>query len=138
MNAGKEYGLKINVKKTKSMVFSKNLAEVQRLSLKVDGQAIERVGKFVYLGAMIMEDGRCVNEVKRRIELARKVFTSLKWLLCNRSLCFSIRMRMEKCYVFSVLSYASETWTMNKLVVDRVKSFEMWVIRRMRRVSYRV
>ena len=106
-------------------------------SLKVDGEDIERVGKFVYLVVMIMEDGRYVNEVKRRIELARKVFTMLKWLLCNRSLSFSIRMRMVKCYhVFSVLSYASETWTMNKLVVDRVKSFEMWVIRRMRRGSY--
>ena len=133
--AGADFGLKINVKKTKSMVVSKYNPS-PTLSLNVGMESIEQVRSFVYLGALITEDARSDQEVKRRIAIAKSAFNSIRNLVCNRSLSFCTRLRMVKCYVYSTFCYSAETWTMNKTARNKINAFEMWTIRRMQKISY--
>ena len=74
---GKLYGMEINVKKTKSMVASKK-QETPKVSISLDGTAIEQVEKMVYLGSITTEDGISEVEIKRRIEIARNAFNNMK------------------------------------------------------------
>lgn len=135
VDMGERVGLRLNVRKTKSMVFSK-VSPAPRVNVSVRNEGIEQVDRFVYLGSIMTEDGRCEEEVKRRIGIAKSAFNSIKSLVCNRSLSFRIRLRMVKCYVLSTFMYAAETWTMNKKTRTTVNAFEMWTLRRMRRISY--
>ena len=94
---GKPYGMEINVKKTKSMVANKK-QETPKVSISLDGTAIEQVQKMVYL-ENITEDGKSEVEIKRRIEIARNAFNNMKSVLSSRSISINMRMRLTKCYV---------------------------------------
>jgi len=107
VSEGVRLGIKINVRKTKCMVISKNDSSALCMNLSVGLDQIEQVKQFVYLGSLITSDGRCDAEIRRRVEIARKSFNSMKSLFCNKSLSFSIRMRMVQCYVLSTLYYAA-------------------------------
>ena len=104
--------------------------------MKVNGQVLEQVSKFKYLGQWITEDGKCDLEVKCRIEIAKSTFTKMRDVLCSRSLDVGLRKRLIRCYVLSTFLYASETWTLNKDLESRINAFELWIYRRMLRVSY--
>ena len=86
----KEYDMKINVKKTKTMVVSKKGGV--KINIKVDGKKIEQVVKFKYLGAILSEDGRCLEDVKVRIGMAKDAFNKRKELLTKR---FSKRVKSK-------------------------------------------
>ena len=77
---GKLYGMEINVKKTKSMVASKK-QETPKVSINLDGTAIEQVKKMFYLGSITTEDSKSEMEIKRRIEIARNAFNNMKSLV---------------------------------------------------------
>ena len=79
---GKLYGMEINVKKTKSMIASKK-QETQKVSISLDGTAIEQVQKMVYLGSITTEDGKSKVEIKRRIEIVRNAFNNMK-MYCHQ------------------------------------------------------
>ena len=132
---GKEFGMKINVKKTKTMVVSRN-AVVPRMNIVLDGQRVEQVAHFTYLGQKFTENGKCDDEIKSRIEQARVAFNSMRDILCCRKLSLSSRMRILKCYVWSTLLYGVETWTISKMCRSRLEAFEMWTIRRMMPISW--
>ena len=132
---GKEFGMKMNVKKTKTMVVSRK-ADPPHVKINIEGQTIEQVSRFMYLGQLITEDGRCDEEIKRRIGQARSAFNNMKGVLCCRKLHLSSRIRLLKCYVWSVLLYGVETWTVNQSSIKRLEAFEMWTIRRMMRISW--
>jgi hypothetical protein len=129
-----KYDMKINVKKTKTMVVSKQEGAI--VDIRIDGQRLEQVKKFRYLGAMITEDGRCIGEIKARIGMAKEAFTKRKELLTRR-ISRTIRKKMVKTLIWPVALYGCETWTLRKEEICRMKAFEMWIWRRLERVSYK-
>ena len=132
---GEEYGMRINVKKTKTMVISRT----QGLSCKLvlNGKEIEQVRSFVYLGQMITENGKNEQEVIRRIAIGRNTFERLKKCLSRKELALSTRIRILRCYVWSTLLYGAETWTLTKKMMTRLTSFEIWTYRRMFKISWK-
>ena len=127
-NAAKRYGMKINVKKTKVMKISKKGGG--RVNILIDGQKVEQVDKFKYLGAWITEDGRCETEIKARIGMAKGAFSKRKELL-TKGLSRTVKKKIVKAVVWSVALYGAETWALRKEDVRRLDAFEMWVWRKM-------
>ena len=81
--------------------------EERNIAIDVDGQELEQVRDFRYLGQIITDDGRCDKEVKRRIAIARSSFINMKDVLATRKLKWDTRMRLVRCYILSTLLYAS-------------------------------
>jgi len=128
------YDMKISVKKTKSMMISKGLGRA--ITIMIEGQKIEQVKQFKYLGAVFTEDGRSVSEVKIRIGIAKDAFRKRQELL-RRGMSRTLKKKMVKSLIWPVALYASETWTLSKEVKTRLNAFEMWIWRRMERVSWK-
>ena len=131
-----EDGLKMNVKKTKTMVIRRDISDGSKVNITVDGRALEQVESYVYLGQLITEDGRSDKEIRRRIEIARREFLNMKSILTSRKLTLETRKRLIRCYVLSTFLYASETWNIDKENWKRIEAFEMWMLRRMLKISY--
>ena len=129
----KGYGMKINIKKTKVMVVSKRGDVAAEITL--DGEKIERVNKYKYLGVWITEDGRCELEVKTRIALAKEAFAKRRELL-TRGLRKETKKRIIKALVWSVALYGCETWTLRMDEKRRLEALEMWLWRRMEKISW--
>jgi len=130
----KEYDMKVNVKKTKVMVVSKEEGKIA--NIVIDGQKIEQVEKFKYLGAVISQDNRCIKEIKARIGMAKDAFNKRKELL-NKRFSKKLKKKMVKTLIWPVALYGCETWTMNKEALGRLEAFEMWVWRRCEKVSWK-
>ena len=128
-----EYGMKINRKKTKVMRMSKY--EGKRVKIVINGEEIEQVHQFCYLGSLITEDCRCTAEIKRRIAMGKESFWNRGELLRGK-LKMDLKKRMIKSLVWSVALYGAETWTMGKAEVERLEAFEMWLWRRMAKISW--
>ena len=105
--------MEIDVKKTKSIVASKK-NETPKVSIILDGTAIQQVQKMVYLRSITTEDGKSEVEIKQRIEIARNVFNNMKIVLSSRNISINTRMRLTECYVLSTLLYGAETLTIKK------------------------
>ena len=125
---GKPYDMEINVKKTKSMVACKK-QETLKVSISIDGIAIEQVQKMVYLGSINTEDGISEVEIKKRLEIAKNAFNNMKNVLSSRNISINTRMRLTKCYVWSTLLYGAETWTITKTLTKRIYAFAIWTYR---------
>ena len=104
--------------------------EEQHVNIFVDNEKIEQVRRFKYLGQQITDDGRNVQEVKQRIAIAKSAFVSMKQIFLSRNVSMHLKLRLIKCYIFSILTYGSETWTINKLMENRICAFEIWIFRR--------
>ena len=89
------------------------------------------------LGYMATEDGKCDKEIKRRIGIARTAFESMAKILISRNISIELRSRIAKCYIWSTLLYGAETWTLTKVTSDKLEAFEMWLYRRMLRISWK-
>ena len=127
--------MKINIRKTKVMKISKREGSRTTVKIHIGGEEIEQVKEFCYLGSMITTDAKCHRDIKRRIALGKEAFTKRKELLrgnMNRNL----KKRMIKTLVWSVVLYGSETWTMRKEDIRRLEAFEMWIWRRMEKISW--
>lgn len=129
-----EYGLSLNIRKTKFMKISKNNNTNE--ILMVGGQQIERVKKYTYLGTIITENNDYTTEIRVRIEKARANFVKMKKILCSKDLTLALRLRLTKCYVRSVLYYGVESWTLKQEAINRLNAFEMWTYRRMLKSSW--
>jgi hypothetical protein len=128
-----EYNMKINIKKTKVMKISKE--KETTICIKISGEEIEQVKEFCYLGSLISSDAKCHKEIRRRIAMGKEAFLTRKELLrggLNRNL----KKRMVKTLIWSVTLYGAETWTMRKEDVKRLEAFEMWVWRKMEKISW--
>src|ERR1043165_9450291 len=125
--------MKINIKKTKGMRISKRGEEM--INITLNGDEIEQVKKFCYLGSVVTEDARCHEEIKRRIALGKDAFYKRGELLTG-SLNMKLKKRMVKTLVWSVVLYGSETWTMRQEDIKRLEAFEMWIWCRMERISW--
>ena len=132
---GKDYGMSINIKKTKVMVVTKKQV-TPNAKITIEGRAIEQVKKFIYLGHLITDNGKCDSEIKRRIEIARGAFNSISKVITSQKISISTRLRLIKCYVWSTLAYGAETWTISKTIAGRINALEMWRYRKMLQLSY--
>ena len=101
-------GLKLNIQKTKIMASS------LITSWEIDGQAVETVSDFMFLGSKITADGDCSHEIKRRLLLGRKVMTNLDSLFKSGDITLPTKVRLVKAMVFPVVMYGCESWTVKK------------------------
>jgi len=127
------YGMKINIKKTKVMRVSRKGG--RKVSIKIEGNQIEQVQNFKYLGSNMSEEGRCETEVKIRIAMAKEAFSKRKELF-TRNVKKGIKKKLVKTLVWTTLLYGSETWTLRKEEIKRLEAAEMWIWRRLEKVSY--
>ena len=107
-----------------------------KCNLVSKGEVIKQVTKFKYLGYQITSDGKCTIEVNRRIATAKDTFKKLKSILTNRNIRIDTKLRVMKTYVWSILLYGCECWTLNKETERKLEAAEMWFLRRMMRISW--
>ena len=117
------------------MVVSKK-PNSQKINIAIDGQHIEQVTSYVYLGSLITEDGRSEKEIKRRRIIARSTFTNMRTVLSCRGINLKTRLRAIKWYIWPTLFYEAETWTITKSPLSRLDAFEIWVYRRVLKISW--
>ena len=101
-------GLKLNVQKTKIMAFT------PITSWQIDGETMETVTDFIFLGSNITADGDCSHEIKRRLLLGRKALTNLNSILKSRDITLPTNVRLVKAMVFPVVMYGCESCTIKK------------------------
>ena len=105
------------------------------INIIIDGQKVEQVSKFKYLGAWITEDGRCETEIRTRIGMAKDTFSKRKELL-TRGISKAVKKKIVKTVNWSVALYCAETWSLRKEDIRRIEALEMWIWRRMERISW--
>ena len=98
-------------------------------SWQIDGETVETVADFIFLGSKITVDGDCSNEIKRRLLLGR-----LDSILKSRDITWSTKVHLVKAMVFPVVMYGCESWTIKKAEHRRTDAFELWCWRRFLRV----
>lgn len=130
----RRYGLEMNIQKTKYMVISKNTIPPEPLI--VNSQPIERVTSITYLGTSINSQWDHAKEIKSRIEKARTTFVNMQKVFKSRDLNLNTKIRLLRCYVFSVLLYGAEAWTLTEATMKKLEAFEMWTYRRILRISW--
>ncbi|KAI5728919.1 hypothetical protein M8J77_006673 [Diaphorina citri] len=130
--AGARYGMKINVSKTKVM----RIGTERRMNVTLDGEKLEEVENFKYLGGMIYSNGSCTQEIRSRIAMGKTSFMKVQDLLTARRIPMKLRKRFAKCYIWSVVLYGCETWTMRKKEETYLESFEMWLWRRIENIKW--
>ena len=113
-------GLKLNIQKTKIMVSG------PITSWQIDGETVETVADFIFLGSKITADGDCSQEIKRLLLLGRKVMTNLDSILKSRDITLSTKVCLVKAMVFPVVMYGCESWTLKKAELQRIDAFELW------------
>ena len=121
-------GIKFNIQKTKIM------ASCPITSWQVDGETVETVADFIFLGSKITADGDCSHEIKRRLLLGRNVMTNLDSILKSRGITLSTKVHLVKAMVFPVVKYGCESWTIKKAEHRRIDAFELQCWRRLLRV----
>ena len=121
-------GLKLNIQKTKIM------ASGPITTWQIDGETVETVADFIFLGSKITADGDCSHEIKRRLLLGRKVMTNRDSIFKSRDIILPTKVRLVKAMVFPVVMYGCESWTVKKTECQRIDGFELWCWRRLLRV----
>ena len=120
--------LKLNIQKTKSM------GPGPITSWQIDGEPMEPVTYFIFLGSKITVDGNCSHEIKRSLLLGRKVMTNLDSILKSRDITLPTNVPLVKAVVLVVVMYGCENWTIKKAEHQRIDAFELWCWRRLLRV----
>ena len=123
-------GLKLNIQKTKIMASS------PITSWEIDGETVETVSDFMFLGSKIPADGDCSHEIKRCLLLGRKVMTNRDSMLKSRDITLPTKVRLVKAMVFPVVMYGCKSWTRKKAEHRRIDAFELWCWRRLLRVPW--
>ena len=124
-------GLKLNIQKTKIM------ASGPIISWQMDGETMEIVTDFIFLGSQIPADDDCSHEIKRCLLLGRKPMTNLHSILKKRDFTLPTKVHVLKAMVFPVVMYGCESWTIKKAERRRIDAFELWY-RRLLRVPWTV
>ena len=123
-------GLKLNIQKTKIVASS------PITSWEIDGETVETVSDFIFLGSRITADGDCSHEIKRCLFLGSEVMTNLDSILENRDITLPTTVCLVKALVFPVVMYGCERWTVKKAECRRIDAFELWCWRRLLRVPW--
>ena len=110
-------GLKLNIQKMKIM------ASGPITSWQIDGETVETVADFIFLGCKITADGDCSHEIKRPLLLGRKVMTNLDSILKSRDIILPTKVHLIKAMAFPVVVYGCESWTLKKAECQRIDAF---------------
>ena len=113
-------GLKLNIQKTKIMASS------HITSWEIDGETMETVTDFIFLGSKITADGDYSHEIKRCLLLGRKAMTNLGSILRSRDITLPTKVCLVKAMVFLVVMYGCENWTIKKAEHQKIDAFELW------------
>ena len=105
-------------------------------SWEIDGEIVETVSDFIFLGSKITADGDCSHEIKRCFLLGRRVMTNLNNILKSRGIALLTKVLTVKAMVFPVVMYGCESWTVKKPERQRIDAFELWCWRRLLRVPW--
>ena len=125
-----ELGLKLSIQKMKIMASS------PITSWEIDGETVQTVADFIFLGSKIPADGDCSHEIKRRLLLGRKVMTNLESIFKSRDITLPTKVRLVKAMVFPVVMYGCESWSVKKAERRRIDAFELWCWGRLLRVPW--
>ena len=106
-------------------------------SWQIEGEKVETVKDFIFLGSKITEDGDCSHEIKRHSLLGRKVMANLDSALKSRDIILPTKAHVVKVTVFPVVMYRCESWTVKKAECQIIDAFELWCWRRLLRVPWR-
>ena len=123
-------GLKPSIQKAKIMTPS------PITSWQIDGETMETVTDFIFLGSKITEDSDCSHEIKRPLLLGRKAMTNLDSILKSRDITLPTKVCLDKAMVFPVVMYGCESWTIKKVECQRFDAFELRCWRRLLRVPW--
>ena len=123
-------GLKLNIQKTKIM------ASGPITSWEIDGETMETVADFIFLGSKITADGVCSHEIKRCLLFGKKVMTNLDSILKSRDIIMPTKVRLVKAMVFPVVMYVCGSWTIKKAECQRIDAFKLWCWRSLLRVPW--
>ena len=123
-------GLKLNIQKTKIMVSG------PITSREIDGETVEIVSDFIFLGSKITADDDCSHEIKRCLLLGRRVMTNLDSISKSRDITLPTKVCLVKAMVFPVLMYGCESWTVKRNERQKIDAFELWCWRRLLRVPW--
>ena len=123
-------GLKLNIHITKIM------ASGPITSWEIDGETVETVSDFIFLGSKVMADGDCSHEIKKHLLFGRKVMTNLDSILKGRDVTLPTKVCLVKAMVFPVVMYGCESWTVKKAECRRIDAFELWCWRGLLRVPW--
>jgi len=126
----KKVGLRLNIQKTKIM------ASGPITSWEIDGETVETVSDFIFLGSKITADGDCSHEIKGHLLLGRKAMANLDTIFKSRDITLPTKFRLVKAIVFPVVMYGCESWTVKKAECRRIDAFELWCWRRLLRVPW--
>ena len=117
-------GLKLNIQKTKIM------ASGPITSWEIEGETVETVSDFIFLGSKITADGDCSHEIKKGLLLGREVMTNLGSIFKSRDITLPTNVRLVKAMVFPVIIYGCESWIMKKAECQRIDAFELWCLKK--------
>ena len=126
----KKLALILNIQKTKIM------ASGPITSQQIDGETVETVTDFIYLGSKISADSDCSHEIKRHLLFGRKVMTNLDSIFKSRDITLPTKVHLVKAMVFPVVMYGCESWTIKKAEHWRIDAFELWYWRRLLRAPW--
>ena len=113
-------GLKLSIQKAKIMISG------PITSWEIDGETVETVSDFIFLGSKITADDECSHEIKRHLVIGRKVMTNLDSIFKSRDITLPTKVRLVKAMVFPVVMYGCESWTIKKAECRRIDAFEVW------------
>ena len=119
---------KLNIQKTEIIV------SALITSWQIDGETMETLTNFIFLGYKITVDGDCSQEIKRGLLLGRKAMTNLDRRLKSRDITLPAKVHLVKAMIFPVVMYGCESWTIKKAEGQRIDPFELWYWRRLLRV----
>ena len=105
-------------------------------SWHIDGETMEMVREFIFLGFIITADGDCSHEIKRCLFLEKKAMTNLHSILKSRDITLPTKVHPVKAMVFAVVMYGCESWIRKKAQCQRIYTFELWCWRRLLRVPW--
>ena len=113
-------GLELNIQKTKIMASS------PITSWEIDGETVEIMADFIFLGSKITADGDCSHEITRHLLLGRKAMTNLDSITKSRDFTLLTKVRLVQAMIFLVATYGCESWTREKTEHRRIDAFELW------------
>ena len=131
-DASAELGLRLNVKKTKMMVIGGSTDPFY-----LNGEEIEQVEEFVYLGSRVVLSSKSLPEVKRRLTIARDTVSKLTPIWKCPQIPKILKLRLLQATAFAIASYGSVAWALTRKDEERIRAFEMWCYRRLLRVKWR-
>ncbi|KAI5721659.1 hypothetical protein M8J77_023562 [Diaphorina citri] len=110
--------------------------QIMNMNVIIKGEKLEEVQQYKYLGARITSDGRCTTEINVRAGIAKQAFWKHKNLF-RSGVKLETKLKILKTYVFSILTYGCESWTLNERQEKKITAFELWCYRRILKISWR-